>query len=79
MVENHKLPRVRIQLSIDNPPIMEGDKAGVSALTGSMLGKGSKNIPKDEFYEEVDFLGANIFEIKQLEVVRRSKTVIFHF
>ncbi|RIV34738.1 insulinase family protein [Flagellimonas lutimaris] len=61
VVENHKLPRVRIQLSIDNPPIMEGDKAGVSALTGSMLGKGSKNIPKDEFYEEVDFLGANIF------------------
>ncbi|MER3319750.1 MAG: pitrilysin family protein [Allomuricauda sp.] len=61
VVENHKLPRVRIQLSIDNPPIMEGDKAGVSALTGSMLGKGSKNISKDEFYEEVDFLGANIF------------------
>lgn len=61
VVENHKLPRVRIQLSIDNPPILEGDKAGVSTLTGSMLGKGSKNIPKDEFYEEVDFLGANIF------------------
>nr|WP_297786336.1 pitrilysin family protein [uncultured Allomuricauda sp.] len=61
VVENHKLPRVRIQLSIDNPPILEGDKAGVSALTGSMLGKGSKNIPKDEFYEEVDFLGANIY------------------
>ncbi|MAU15208.1 MAG: peptidase M16 [Muricauda sp.] len=61
VVENHKLPRVRIQLFIDNPPIMEGDKAGVSALTASMLGKGSKNIPKDEFYEEVDFLGANIY------------------
>ncbi|NDV15214.1 insulinase family protein [Muricauda sp. TY007] len=61
VVENHKLPRVRIQLSIDNPPILEGDKAGVSALTGSMLGKGSKNIPKDEFYEEVDFLGADIY------------------
>ncbi|WP_318310631.1 M16 family metallopeptidase [Flagellimonas crocea] len=61
VVENHKLPRVRIQLSIDNPPILEGDKAGVSTLTGSMLGKGSKNIPKDDFYEEVDFLGANIY------------------
>src|SRR6056297_338708 len=61
VVENHKLPRVRIQLSIDNPPILEGDKAGVAALTGSMLGKGSKKIPKDEFYEEVDFLGANIY------------------
>jgi predicted Zn-dependent peptidase len=61
VVENHKLPRVRIELSIDNPPILEGDKAGVSTLTGSMLGKGSKNIPKDDFYEEVDFLGANIY------------------
>lgn len=60
VVENHKLPRVRIQLTIDNPPILEGDKAGVSSLTGSMLGKGSKNIPKDDFYEEVDFLGATI-------------------
>jgi predicted Zn-dependent peptidase len=61
VVENHKLPRVRIQLSIDNPPIMEGDKAGLSALTASMMGKGSTNIPKDEFYEEVDFLGATVF------------------
>ena len=61
VVENHKLPRVRVQLSIDNPPIMEGDKAGLSALTASMMGKGSKNIPKDEFYEEVDFLGATVF------------------
>ena len=60
VVENHKLPRVRVQLTIDNPPILEGDKAGVSSLTGSMLGKGSKNIPKDDFYEEVDFLGATI-------------------
>jgi len=60
VVENHKLPRVRIQLTIDNPPVLEGDKAGVSSLTGSMLGKGSKNIPKDDFYEEVDFLGATI-------------------
>lgn len=61
VVENHKLPRVRVQLSIDNPPIMEGDKAGLSALTASMMGKGSKTIPKDEFYEEVDFLGATVF------------------
>ena len=52
---------MRVQLSIDNPPIMEGDKAGLSALTASMMGKGSKNIPKDEFYEEVDFLGATVF------------------
>ncbi|MEZ4809572.1 MAG: pitrilysin family protein [Allomuricauda sp.] len=60
VVENHKLPRVRIQLTIDNPPILQGDKAGVADLTSSLLGKGSKSIPKDDFYEEVDFLGASI-------------------
>lgn len=60
VVENHKLPRVSIQLTIDNPPILEGEKAGVSSLTGSLMGKGSKNISKDEFNEEIDFLGARM-------------------
>lgn len=60
VVENHKLPRVSIQLTLDNPPILEGDKAGVSSLTGALLGNGSTSIPKDEFNEEVDFLGARI-------------------
>ncbi len=55
VVENHKLPRVSIQLTLDNPPILEGNKAGVSRLTGSLLGNGSKSIPKDEFNEEVDY------------------------
>lgn len=60
IVENHKLPRVSIQLRIDNPPSLEGDKAGVSSLAAGLMGNGSKNIPKDEFNEEVDFLGARI-------------------
>ena len=60
VVENHKLPRVSIQLMIDNPPILEGDKAGVSSMTASLLGKGSKSISKDDFEEEVDYLGARI-------------------
>ncbi len=60
VVENHKLPRVSIQLLIDNPPILEGNKAGVSSLEASLLGNGSKTIPKDDFNEEVDFLGARI-------------------
>ena len=60
IVENHKLPRVRIQLLLDNPPVLEGEKAGVSSLTGALLGKGSSNISKDDYNEEVDFLGATI-------------------
>lgn len=60
VVENSKLPRVRIQLDIDNPPVLEGEKAGVSTLMASMLGNGSTTVPKDDFNEEVDFLGATI-------------------
>ncbi|MEE9362536.1 MAG: pitrilysin family protein [Cellulophaga sp.] len=60
VVENHKLPRVSVQLRIDNPPVLEGDKAGLSSLAASLLGNGSKTISKDDFIEEVDFLGARI-------------------
>ena len=60
VVENHKLPRVSATLTIDNNPIFEGDKAGVSSLTGSLLGSGTKTISKDAFNEEVDYLGARL-------------------
>jgi zinc protease len=60
VVENHKLPRVAFNLSIDNSPYTEGDKKGVSDLTSSLIGNGSKKIAKDAFNEEVDFLGADI-------------------
>ena len=60
VVENHKLPRVSFSLRIDNKPIVEGNKAGVSSLLGAMLGNGTTNIPKDEFNDEIDFLGANL-------------------
>jgi len=60
VVENNKLPRVSYQLSIDNKPYLEGDKAGVLSILSSMLGNGTTSISKDDFNEEVDFLGANI-------------------
>lgn len=60
VVENRKLPRVSYTLTLDNPPIIEGDKAGVASLLGAMLGNGTTSIPKDDFNEEVDFLGASI-------------------
>ncbi|WP_256867409.1 insulinase family protein [Winogradskyella forsetii] len=60
VVENHKLPRVSYSLRIDNKPISTGKKAGVESLLGSMLGNGTTTISKDEFNEEVDFLGANL-------------------
>lgn len=60
IVENHKLPRVSASLTIDNGPILEGEKAGVSSLLSSLLGSGTVNISKDDFNEEVDYLGASI-------------------
>lgn len=60
VVENHKLPRVSASLRIDNPPQFEGEKAGVNALLSSMLGKGSIKTSKDEFNEEIDYLGARV-------------------
>ena len=60
VVENHKLPRVSYNLTIDTAPYSEGAKKGVSELTGSIMGSGSKDLSKDKFNEEVDFLGADI-------------------
>ena len=60
MVENHKLPRISATLTIDNPPKTEGDKAGLPAMMGSLMGRGTANISKDDFNERVDFLGANV-------------------
>ncbi|MHA7056629.1 M16 family metallopeptidase [Aquimarina sp. M1] len=60
VVENKKLPRITVSLSLDNPPNAEGDKAGIEGVVSQIMGKGTKNISKDEFNEEVDFLGAFI-------------------
>lgn len=60
VVENHKLPAVRVQLLIDNPIHASRQKAGVESLVSAMMGNGTTNIPKDTFNEEVDYLGAYI-------------------
>ena len=60
VVENHKLPRLSISMRIDNGPIYEGDKSGVSNLLSAMLGNGTTSISKDDFNDEIDFLGASL-------------------
>src|SRR5680860_84208 len=60
VVENHKLPRVSMSLRLDNPPIFEDKKAGVSSLTGQLLGTGTQKISKDDFNERIDYLGARL-------------------
>lgn len=60
VVENHKLPRVSFNLTIDNAPYAEGTKKGVSDMTSALIGSGTTKISKDAFNEEIDFLGANV-------------------
>ena len=55
-----KFPVVSWSLNLNNPPVFEGDKAGVQSLTGALLGKETQKSTKDEFAEKVDFLGASV-------------------
>ena len=60
IVEDHKLPKVTYNLTLDNAPFAEGNKKGVDELCSSLMGNGSKKITKDIFNEEIDFFGANM-------------------
>ena len=60
VVENHKLPQVNINLRMDRHLVAENEKVGTSDLLSRMMGKGSKNIPKDDFEAEIDFMGASL-------------------
>ena len=60
VVEDDKLPVVTYSLRIDRNPILDGEKVGVSSILSAMLGNGTTTIPKDEFNEEVEFLGASV-------------------
>ena len=60
VVENKKLPRASASLSFDNPLIFEGEIAGVSSILAEMIGNGTQSISKEDFIEEVDFMGASL-------------------
>lgn len=60
VVENHKIPKVSFQLSLDYDPVMEGDKAGMIDLTGQILKTGTTTKSKADIDEAIDFIGASI-------------------
>lgn len=60
VVENNKLPRVNVSLSMDRQPYFEGPVAGVSEIMADQLGNGTTTLSKDAFNKRVDFLGANL-------------------
>ena len=58
VVENHKLPKVEVQLRFDHAPLAQGDKAGYIDLFGELLEAGTTKRDKAAIDEEVDRLGA---------------------
>lgn len=60
VVENNKLPRVNVSLSMDRPPYNEGSVTGVSQIMAEQFENGTTNISKDDFNKKVDYLGASL-------------------
>ena len=58
--ENHKIPKVSIEISLGNSPRLEEGKAGLSDLAGSLLMSGTNSRSKDQLDREIDFIGANL-------------------
>ncbi len=60
VVENHKLPRVSFQVTLDLPMIKEGDKAGAAEFAGDLLATGTTSRSKAQIDEAIDFIGATL-------------------
>ena len=60
VVENHKIPKVTYQLSLDIDPILEKEFAGYVTMTGDLLRAGTTSKTKAEIDEAVDFIGASL-------------------
>lgn len=60
VVENHKVPVVSFQLTLDIDPVVEGDAKGYIDLGGSLLREGTTNRSKNEIDESIDFIGASL-------------------
>jgi predicted Zn-dependent peptidase len=58
--ENHKLPRVSFSLSMGSDPRIEGNKAGLSEMAGSLVLSGTTNRTKDQLDSEKDYIGASL-------------------
>ncbi|MFZ6053299.1 M16 family metallopeptidase [Halocola ammonii] len=60
VVENHKLPRVSYQLTVDRDPVIEGDKAGYVEMAGQLLKAGTESKSKTEIDKAIDYIGASM-------------------
>ena len=59
VVENHRMPAVTWSMTLDYPPFLEGNKAGLTSIVSDMMGSGTETRTKAQIAEEVEFLGAS--------------------
>ena len=60
VVENHKLPRISMQVFVNIPSLVEGEKAGATQLAGQLLQAGTTTRSKAEIDQSIDFIGASV-------------------
>ena len=59
VVENHRMPAVSWNMTLDYPPFLEGDKAGLTSIASDMMSAGTEARTKAQIAEDVEFLGAS--------------------
>lgn len=60
VVENHKIPQISYQLTINRDEILEKEKSGLSGIAGSLLATGAAGKTKAEIDEAVDYIGGSL-------------------
>lgn len=59
VVENHRMPAVSWNMTLDYPPFLETDKAGLTSIASDMMSAGTEARTKAQIAEDVEFLGAS--------------------
>ncbi|MAB73526.1 MAG: peptidase M16 [Flavobacteriales bacterium] len=59
VVENHRMPAVSWNMTLDYPPFLETDKAGLTSIASDMMSAGTETRTKAQIAEDVEYLGAS--------------------
>ena len=59
VVENHRMPAVSWSMTLDYPPFLETDKAGLTSIASDMMSAGTETRTKAQIAEDVEYLGAS--------------------
>ena len=57
--ENHKTPRFSFNLVMGSDPMLEKNKAGLSAVAGQLILSGTETMDKDQLDKAIDMMGVN--------------------